>query len=325
LFRSSIEPMSERLGVNGNFDPLAEAIKCGRAKGVEIHAWINVMPGWKGPVPPSNPNQLYNKRPDWFWYDQFGKRQPLHRSFYVSVNPCLPEVRHYLVDVFREVVKKYDVDGIHLDYVRFPNEESIPWGSKIDYPRDERTLALYRSSTGLAPGDNEDSWREWRADCVTSLVRGIREMVDKEKPKAVLSIAVCADPNLAKQRFYQDSQRWLDECLVDYVYPMNYTPSAIAFTDRLHHWCTPKSPIPGLEESKRIVMGVDMGCGSFLDNAAQIKIALSKDACAGFAAFSYANLFDSRGPSDVIGSSRKEQKRVGLVQLLREEITSKGA
>mmetsp|Transcript_41371 Transcript_41371/g.67112 ORF Transcript_41371/g.67112 Transcript_41371/m.67112 type:complete len:107 (+) Transcript_41371:125-445(+) len=106
---------------------------------------------------------------------------------------------------------------------------------------------------------------------------------------------------------------------------MNYTPSAIAFTDRLHHWCTPKSPIPGLEESKRIVMGVDMGCGSFLDNAAQIKIALSKDACAGFAAFSYANLFDSRGPSDVIGSSRKEQKRVGLVQLLREEITSKGA
>jgi uncharacterized lipoprotein YddW (UPF0748 family) len=152
FYRSDIEPWAEQFEFQDpGFDPLALAIEEARQRGVELHAWVNVMPAWRGTTPPAEASQIYNTRPEWFWYDQNGNRQQLS-SFYVSLNPCLPEVREYLVDVYRELVSRYDVDGLHLDYIRFPNEPpATPRGSDVDYPYDERTLALFKAETGKTP------------------------------------------------------------------------------------------------------------------------------------------------------------------------------
>src|SRR5262249_3044378 len=100
LYRSSYERWAEQFAfTDPGFDPVAVAIEAAHRKGIEVHAWVNVIPAWWGTEPPSDPAQVYNKHPEWMWYDQDGKRQGLQDKFYVSVNPCLPEVRQYLVSV----------------------------------------------------------------------------------------------------------------------------------------------------------------------------------------------------------------------------------
>jgi uncharacterized lipoprotein YddW (UPF0748 family) len=222
-YRSQIEPRAAELGGGDpGFDPLAVACREARRCGVGLHAWINVMPAWRGPRPPTDPEQLYNKHPDWLWYDQSGRRQPLS-TFYVSVNPCLPEVRNYLTALCQEIVNRYDVAGLHLDYIRFPNEPPGRADAKADYPRDARTVALFRQATGRQPDRDRAAWDRWRTDQVTALVRDIRQMVRRTQPEVALSAAVGPDPDNHRRAYYQDALRWMDEGLLDFVVPMNYT------------------------------------------------------------------------------------------------------
>lgn len=80
---------------------------------------------------------MYILRPEWSWYNRSDERQPLNRGFYVSINPCLPEARQHIVEVCKEMVSGYNIDGLHLDYIRFPNEAPVING--IEYSRDKVT------------------------------------------------------------------------------------------------------------------------------------------------------------------------------------------
>ena len=153
FYDSKLEPWADELGgKDPGFDPLALAVERAHSHDVELHAYVNVMPAWRGTEPPEDPEQLYNAHPEWFWYDQHGDRQALS-SFYVSLNPCLPEVREYIVAVFEDLAARYDIDGLHLDYIRFPNEPpATPKGSGIDYPHDAKTLALYEAAIRVGAG-----------------------------------------------------------------------------------------------------------------------------------------------------------------------------
>ena len=96
-YRSADEPWSERFGwVDPGFDPLATAIEAAHARGLALKAWVNVVPAWWGTTAPTDPKHVWNAHKDWLWYDQNGKLQPFSDKFYVSVNPCLPEVRKYI-------------------------------------------------------------------------------------------------------------------------------------------------------------------------------------------------------------------------------------
>ncbi|MFQ5805944.1 MAG: glycoside hydrolase family 10 protein, partial [Phycisphaerae bacterium] len=120
-YPSRIEPWSAEYGhQDPGFDPLQIAVEEAHRRGLRIEAWVNVMPGWRGPKAPPIKNQLWHTRPEWFLRDAAGNRQPLGR-FYLILNPGLPEVRRYVTSVVGEIVTSYDVDGIHLDYVRYPD------------------------------------------------------------------------------------------------------------------------------------------------------------------------------------------------------------
>lgn len=293
FYRSSLEPWADELtGMDPGYDPLAVACAEAHRRGVELHAWINVMPAWRGKAPPTNPQQLYLRRPEWCWYDQHGARQRLS-DFYVSLNPCLPEVRSYLVGVCREIVDRYDVDGLHLDYIRFPNEPpATPAGSGLDYPRDPRTMTLFRTETGRRPDSSPAAWDAWRTECVTRLVRAIREMIDEEKASVMLSAAVGAAPDRALRHF-QDGMGWAREGLIDAVFPMNYTDDPALFAARLQPWqAEPLRArlVPGIRVGKDDDAAArDMGDGE-LALREQVKTALQR--CDAFAVFAYASLFD---------------------------------
>lgn len=232
--RSRIEPLAyEYRNGDPGFDPLEVACQEAHRRGMALHAWVNVTPAWRGAEAPSDPDQLYNAHPEWFLYDQKGRRQPLSPNFYVSLNPCLPEVREYLSKVFSELVRNYPIDGLHMDYIRFPVEES-PKGS--DYPYDRQTLELYSKTTGLQPRDNATAWTHWRTAQVTELVREINASTRRIRPGLRITASCAPEIEQARKRYFQDGPGWLREKLIDLVFVMNYTGDNETFSNRQATW-----------------------------------------------------------------------------------------
>lgn len=246
-YPSRFEPWSEVYQhQDPGFDPLAIAVAEAHSRGLRIEAWINVMPGWKGPRPPPSPTQLWNAHPDWFLIDAQGERQPLG-EFYVIVNPALPDVRRHIVNVAEEIVAKYKVDGLHLDYVRYAWDTDP--AARKRYMRDPRTLEIYRRETGLTPDADERKWDDWRANQITRLVREIRLMMDRRRPQATLSAAVWRNPRMGLSSYLQNAAAWLRAGLLDVAYPMAYTKSLQQFESdiTLYHQAAPgKRVAPGI-------------------------------------------------------------------------------
>jgi uncharacterized lipoprotein YddW (UPF0748 family) len=302
------------------FDPLEVAVAKARQRGVQLHAWVNVVPGWRGTKPPADPNQIYNTHPEWFWYDQHGKRQALS-SFYVSLNPCLPEVREYIVSVMKEIVANYDVDGIHMDYIRFPNEPpATPQGSGIDYPRDARTLALYREQTGLTPEEDAEAWNRWRTEQVTQLVADIHDMMRATRPRAALSASVGSNPEEGG-RYFRDEKAWVQRKLIDGAFPMNYKSDLATFKEGLASWLPPDEDVPvvpGMWFAGRIP-------AEERPEVARQQIQYAIETTGNVCVFSYASLFDSSDRDELAPArdgdpSDRAERRRQLREKCREAI-----
>ncbi len=289
FYRSRLEPWADELGGRDpGFDPLAVACREAHRRGLTLHAWVNVIPGWRGDKPPTNPRQLYHAHPEWFWRDKRGRREPL--GWYSNLNPCLPEVRHYLVAVMHEIVARYPVDGLHLDYIRFPNEwhKAYPRGTPVpDYPRDRKTLALFRRATGKTPEQDPGQWNEWRTAQITQLVGQISRMVRKVKPGVALTAAVGADPDEYKRRRFQDARRWIADGLLDGVFPMNYAADMRTFDRRLTIWSPARTGVP-------IIVGVMIDGRDGSQVVRQIDRVLRIGSH--FAMFAYNSLFERLDP-----------------------------
>lgn len=336
FYKSNYEPWAEQFKFKDpGFDPLAVAVREAKKQHVDLHAWVNVMPAWKGTLPPQNPEQLYNQHPEWFWYDQHGNRQALS-SFYVSLNPCLPEVRQYLTNVFREIVQNYPVAGLHLDYIRFPNEPpATPANTDIDYPYDARTLALYKEATGKTPQDDKDAWNAWRTECVHAVVSDLHKMLRKERPQAVLSASVGAAGGFKLRRF-QDPRVWRKEGSIDALVLMNYTDDPDEFSQRIDTWLTPEAAAPATDGSRfRDAVPATVICpGAWFGRhpnktatqaaeVVQAQLEIARQKTGNFCIFSYSSLFDGRnadadGPRAARGKEQRAARRTVIVPYVQQ-------
>lgn len=305
FYRSSFEPWAEELGgADPGFDPLEVAIAQAHARRVALHAWVNVLPAWWGSAPPRDPRQVCNAHPEWLWYDQSGRRQPLLERFYVSLNPCLPEVRYYILSVFADLLARYALDGLHMDYVRYPCEPPvIPAQSGLDYPRDARTVALFEAESGKTPDGDRAAWGAWRAEQLSKLVRAVRAMQRELRPAAWLSAAVGSDPEHHLELYFQDARRWCREGLLDLAVPMNYTKDEQQFAARVEKW----SGMPGLP---RLVIGVMLHDMPLEQNRARLALALER--ANGFSLFAYSTLFDSANSDPAQQGEAARAKREAL-------------
>ena len=320
FYDSPYEPWAEQFDFKDpGYDPLKLAVAEAHARGVDLHAWVNVMPAWRGEDPPSDPSQLYNAKPEWFWYDQNGNRQKLS-WFYVSLNPCRPEVREYLVKVFSDIAKRYDVDGLHLDYIRFPNEPpATPQGSDLDYPRDARTLALFKADTGETPDSDPNGWTAWRREQVTKLVREIRAGLNKTRPGVALTSAAASAADRARVRYFQDAQEWLREGLLDAVMIMNYTGDPEQFAARNEPWTK-------VETEAKIVPGLSFGrMGDKSDEevnaTVQQEIETAIQQTGNVCVFAYSSLYERNVKDDVAEDAtdpdRRAKRREDLLPITR--------
>jgi len=306
-YYSRIEPWSSQYDHRDpGYDPLKIAVAEAHRNGLRIEAWINVLPGWKGPNPPAIRNQLWHARPDWFLHDASGRRQPLG-DFYVILNPCLPDVRNYITSVVRELAANYDLDGIHLDYVRYA-WDTTPNARKL-YPRDPTTLRLYRRESGKHPDDDSHAWDRWRALQITRLVGQIHDCVRRYRPGASLTAAVWSSPKTGYRDYLQDATTWLRAGKVDAIMPMAYTESAERFEGFINEYRAVASRgriIPGLGLYKH-------------DTPRQVREQLGRCRSWGgdFALFSYESLHAVAGDRNKRGTSgiSSEKRRLRQMRL----------
>ena len=239
LYASKLEPWSEFItGVEGQapspwYDPLAFAVREAHARGLELHAWINPYragtPGQKSRHPASHVSRampsVVKKYGPYLWMD-----------------PGEPSVRRRTVRVVLDVVRRYDIDGVHIDDYFYPYQEYDRHGSVIDFP-DVRSWKRYRRAGGRLPRD------DWRRRNVDQLVHELYHGVHDIKPWVKFGISPFGiwrpgnPPSItgydAYARLYADSRKWLREGWVDYYTPQLYWPiadSPHSYTTLLGWW-----------------------------------------------------------------------------------------
>jgi uncharacterized lipoprotein YddW (UPF0748 family) len=279
-YPSKIEPWTEEFNMKDpGWDPLKTAIESAHAYNMELHAWINVYPAWRGSTPPQNPDQLYNTHPSWIMRDVLGRLQRLN-SNYVWLSPTHPDVQNYLLDICREIYQNYAVDGLHLDYIRYP-------GNTFSY--DTESLDLYNKLTGSDPFAAVDEWSQWRRDAITSFITRLHDAMVAYNPGLVLSAAVVQDYATGYRVFLQDSHAWLAKGVIDIIFPMLYTPDNVLFRRQLEEH--------RLNDHGRFVYP---GIYARTNQQIQEQIAIVEDmGCKGVSLFSYSALFPDHQASEI--------------------------
>lgn len=223
-YNSNFEPRAERL--NGTWDPLQTAIDAAHANGMKLHAWVNSMPLWRDTTAPIDPSHtFYNTNPSFRRFDINGNPEdPQAQSGeYASANPLLPEVHTHLGNVVSDIATNYNVDGVHLDYIRWIGSQAFD-----TLPHDAQSYSLFNQATGL-DGSNPahaPAYRTFIKDRITDLVGSLKTTVDGVETSTGrnidLSAAVWRDPDIAENERLQDYRTWLEQDLLDIAMPMIY-------------------------------------------------------------------------------------------------------
>lgn len=321
FYPSALEPWGEEICVKAadgslkppSFDPLRVAIDAAHKRGLRLHAWMNVMPVWKGTKEPRSRQHMYHRRPEWRLVSSDGRMQPLN-DHYVTINFTLPEVQDHLVAVARDLSTRYAIDGLHMDYVRFVAESA---NSKDGYLDDPATLDRFAREVGIQlTRENLPQHRarknQWRRDKITAIARRIAAEVRAARPGIEITAAVWRTPASARG-LDQDAALWLNEGTLDRAYPMIYTAKDDDFRKQLGEW---------LAEAPNRAVCPGLGIYMHAPGESAYQVSLSRKSCpAGFALYAYASLFESADPTQD-KSAKAVRERAARLVALRSMLTT---
>jgi len=265
-YTSDLEPRAADLARQpSSFDPLAAVLAAAHASGIRVHAWISLNLVSSAAELPASPDHLVYRHPDWIMVprpiaQELARLDPANPGYVGKIarwsrgeddrieglyaSPVVPDAAAYTERVVADLARRYDLDGIHLDYARYPNQQ-------FDYSR--FAIAEFRAAMQprLAPevrraldeAEQADlfaypdrfpsDWREFRRARLTALVARIRLAVRAARPEALVTSAVFPDAQEAFDERLQDWRGWLSGRLVDAVAPMAYTQESSRFVEQI--------------------------------------------------------------------------------------------
>jgi uncharacterized lipoprotein YddW (UPF0748 family) len=321
FYQSRWEPRAEGLApTDPAFDPLALTIVEAHARGLAVHAWVNTNLIWSGEDLPTDPDHVVNAHPDWL-----AVPRPLAKELFavdptephfvqalrgyatdnrdsvegIYTSPAHPAVRARVLDVWLDLAERYDLDGIHFDYVRYPSlvfdysrgalDRFRAWvAPRLDTARLASLDGAYRRDPFAFTDSLPSAWDEFRRAQITGMVESIYYAVKARRPDLLVSAAVFPNIEDARSNRFQEWPRWLRQGILDVAVPMAYTDDLQAFQKYVG-------------EAVRVAGGkqrVWAGVGIFvtdLDGAlAQIEVA-RRAGTAGVVLFSYDWARDSGG------------------------------
>ena len=241
FYASRLVPRSDLLRGAPDFDPLGRLLARARLRGLQVHAWVNVLltAHFGLPLPPGH---VAARHPEWLMVPKDGAASALSASrgdlvrvieryrdatdsegLYLS--PSAPGAVAHLEQVVSELVRGYPVDGLHLDFIRYP-------GPEYDWSR--AALEGYRTSRGgggllQGPAADAEDWGNYRRTVLDDLAARLSGAARQARPRVVVSAAVVTDQAQALYHQYQAWPGWVARGIVDAVCPMAYTPDTRIF------------------------------------------------------------------------------------------------
>lgn len=232
-------------------------------RGLQVHCWIETF-YWavdtqQYPQFPKTP--LFDGHPDWLLKLRDGSTTEKAESAHIFANPAHPGVRKLLINFICELVSQYEIDGINMDYIRYPSGKE-----GMDAGYDEYSRSRFKENWGIDPLTKIDpakhqalweKWVAWRENQVTFFLKELREALKKQKRKVLLSADIF--PGYYKDRYhntkYQDWRSWIDLRLIDVIIPMAYAMSIDGIKEEIEqvtHYAKDKGVMvfPGLAVSK---------------------------------------------------------------------------
>ena len=192
-------------------DPLQECIEEAHAKGIKVHAWFEY--GFASSFSAGG-GPIVAAKPHWAARDINGAL--VVKNGFDWLNPIHPEVQQFMIDLFKEVVTRYNVDGVQGDD-RLP---AMPTTGGYD----AYTTSLFQQETsGATPPSiaNEPLWIKWRADKLNAFVKRLRNEVKAIKPAVKFTISPSPYP-WGLNEYLQDWPTWVDSSYVDAILPQCY-------------------------------------------------------------------------------------------------------
>jgi uncharacterized lipoprotein YddW (UPF0748 family) len=264
-YASRLEPRPPALAKEPpSFDPLSLMLATAHRAGLKVHAWVNVSLIADAVLPASR-QHVIRAHPEWLMVpralaDELNRTSP-RRPGYVErlagyarahsdrvegifLSPIHASAVDHTVRVIGDIASRYAVDGIHLDYIRFPSDEfdyssealaefqselvsKVPPSERREYTR--RALGRPLFYTEMFP----QRWHEFRRDRVTALLTRIRQAVKSRRPGAMLTAAVFPDADDAANQRLQNWSGWLAGGLLDAICPMAYTTNPDVFRSQI--------------------------------------------------------------------------------------------
>jgi uncharacterized lipoprotein YddW (UPF0748 family) len=259
------EPLPEAVSIADGFDPLRDLLVQAHGAGLQVHAWVVLGPIWSALTVPANPNHVFAQHgfngvgllagranwltrtllPDSALTSAGGYR--FGSDFWLDFGH--PDAAAYTAGVVAQLVANYDIDGLHLDRLQYPDPANTgvtpPPGAtaaattaSVGY--NDTSLARFRHRYGLPdsaapPAADDPSWNDWRRAQVSALMRRIYLETIAAKPTIQVSAGLVATGNSpsgdddwngsdAAARTFQDWRSWLQEGILDIAVPLNFRP-----------------------------------------------------------------------------------------------------
>lgn len=209
------------------FDVLDAFIEECASQGIELQGWL---PVYRVSYSTSTyyKDSLAFKKPEWLCKSKGGNdyvRNEYGDGYFID--PSNKEAEDHLFSVYEYILKNYKLDGLQLDYIRYPVQEGEEFGYN-ESTIDGFTKEYGTSPLGLSKGDELwDEWVEYRAAFVTGFVERIASLVKEVSPRTALSCDVA--PNLAdsKGSHLQDVIKWMEGNTIETVFPMAYGTNVV--------------------------------------------------------------------------------------------------
>ena len=247
-----------------SFDPLELVVQRAHRAGLKVHAWVNVNL-ISDAEPPDARKHIVYLHPEWLMVprplaEDLGRMSPRDPAYLrrlseyakarsdrvegIFLSPIPNGAVEHATRVVGDIASRYDVDGIHLDYIRFPNDEfDYSVGALNEFRlaiSSKMTSAERREYAARAKGRPlfytemfPQGWQEFRRARLTALLSRIRSTVKSRRPRAMLTAAVFPDANDAANHRFQDWGGWLESGLLDAICPMTYTTDPAMFRTQI--------------------------------------------------------------------------------------------
>ena len=234
------------------FDPLAETIAAAHDRGLRVHAWVNVNLATRATELPGAREHVIYQHPEWLMVprelaaellpvdvrspEYLGRlarwtRANAGRLDGLYVSPLHTAAHVQIAAMVADVVTRYPVDGVHLDYIRFPGADfdysraaleafRTHVRGRVSAPERARLDSVEAIDPFAYPEELSEEWRLFRQTQVTALVTRLRSTAKAVRASVIVSAAVVGDLELAARHAFQDWRTWLDNGFIDALCPV---------------------------------------------------------------------------------------------------------